>query len=47
MKIKCKMPNKKHPTHIIVGNMKINEVEAIITFLESQNINFEYVWSVK
>ena len=47
MKIKYKMPNKQHPTHIVVGNMKISEVEAIIAFLESQNINFEYVNSCK
>lgn len=47
MKIKYQMPNKQHPTHIIVGNMKIREVKAIIAFLESQNLNWEYVNSCK
>lgn len=47
MKIKYTMPNKKHPTHLFIGNMKIKQVEAVISFLDNQNINFEYVFSCK
>lgn len=47
MKIKYQMPNKKNPTHIVIGHMKIREVASIIAFLESQNILWEYVVSYK
>lgn len=47
MKLKYQMPNKKHPTHLFIGNMKISQVSAIIDYLECQNIDFEYVLSCK
>lgn len=43
MKIKYTMPNKKHPTCIVTDGMNIKQIEAVIAFLESQDINFEYL----
>ena len=43
MKIKYKMPNKNHPTHILIGNMTQKQVGSIIAFLDNQNIDFEYI----
>lgn len=43
MKIKYRLPNKKHDTCIVVTNMTQKQVGAIIAFLEHQKVyDFEY-----
>jgi hypothetical protein len=43
MKIKYRMKDKKHDTHLIITNMKISQVASIIAYLDKMSIDFEYV----
>lgn len=45
MKIKYKLQGKKHFTHIVVSNFTLKQVEALINYLELNNLDFEYVGS--
>lgn len=43
MKIKYKMENKKHPTHIVVDSLTIEQFEALTNYFDRLNIDWEYV----
>ena len=43
MKIKYRMKSSKRDTCIVLDNLTIKQVEAIISFLDNQKINFEYL----
>jgi hypothetical protein len=44
MKIKYRLPNKKHDTCLTVGHLTIGQFSAIIDFLKFQGVeNYEYI----
>lgn len=43
MKLKYQMPEKHHPTHICISHMTVQQVEAVISFLDNQAIKWEYI----
>ena len=48
MKIKYRLPNKKHDTCIVISKMTQKQVGAIIAFLEHQGVyDFEYLGTVR
>ena len=42
MKIIYKMPMKSHRTSIVVSSMTIEQFEAVIAYLDSINVDWEY-----
>jgi hypothetical protein len=44
MKIKYRLPDKRHDTCLFVGNLTTRQFKAVIEFLEYQGVyNYEYL----